>query len=99
MSKTCQYVTNEVKINVGTKQVNLDNSMYAHAIIQKTITLTKKSEKGRHEWEKVCHEANTLHKTQNPCENMFCFKCNFIPRNLRIHECYQYLLHLTKFIL
>jgi hypothetical protein len=95
MSKACQYVTNEVKVNLGMKQINLKD---AHAIIQKTITFTKKFGKGRHEHEKVCHEANTLHKTQKPCENMFCFECNFIPRNLIIHECYQHLLHLTKFI-
>jgi hypothetical protein len=77
------------------KQVNLKD---AHAIFRKTITLTKKSKKGRHEWEKVCHEVNMWHKTQNPCENKFCFECNFIPRNLKIHERYQHLLHLTKFI-
>lgn len=70
-----------------------------HMLLSKRQLLWLKSlERVKREHEKVCHEANMLHKTQNPCENMFCFKCNFIPRNLRIHECYQYLLHLTKFI-
>jgi hypothetical protein len=44
MSKACQYVTNEVKLYVGMKQINLKD---AHVILQKIITLTKKSIKGR----------------------------------------------------
>ncbi len=76
------YVTNEVKVNVGIEQVKMKD---AHVILQKTIILTKKSGKGKHECEKVCHEINMLHKTQNPCENMFWFEYNFIPKNLRIH--------------
>jgi hypothetical protein len=37
-------------------------------------------------------------KIQDPCENMFFFQGNFIPRNLKVCECYEHLLHLIKFI-
>jgi hypothetical protein len=36
------------------KEVNLKDAQLA---FQKTITWTKKSKKGKHEWEKVYHEA------------------------------------------
>jgi hypothetical protein len=29
----------------------------AQVVFKKTITWTKKFKKGKHEWEKVCHEA------------------------------------------
>jgi hypothetical protein len=70
MSKACQYVTNEVKVNVGMKQINLKD---AHAIFQKTITLTEKSGmNGRRFAMKLtrCTKLKTLVKT--------CFASNAI---------------------
>jgi hypothetical protein len=59
MSKACQYATNEVKVGVNMKKINLKD---VQVVLQKTITWTKKSKKDKHEWEKACHEANLLHK-------------------------------------
>jgi hypothetical protein len=36
-------------------------------------------------------------KIQDPCENMYFFQGNFIPRNLKVCECYQHMLYLVKF--
>jgi hypothetical protein len=48
MSKACQYAMNETKVSVSMKE--------AQAALQKIIIWTKKSSKGRLEWEKACHE-------------------------------------------
>jgi hypothetical protein len=40
---------------VSMKDVSLKD---AQVVLQKTITWTNKSKKGKHEWEKVCHEAS-----------------------------------------
>jgi len=56
----CQgNATNEVKVGANMKEVNLKD---VQVVFHKTITWTKKFEKGKHEWEKACHEANLLHK-------------------------------------
>jgi hypothetical protein len=41
------------------KEVSLEN---AQIVFQNIITWTKKSSKGKLEWEKACHEANMQHK-------------------------------------
>jgi len=54
MSKACQYATNNNKVSKGLVQVSVKD---VHATLHKTITLwTKKSGKGRQEWEKACIE-------------------------------------------
>jgi hypothetical protein len=51
--KECQYATNDIKIGVGMKEVNVTEDQSA---LQKTITWTKKSGKGTQEWESTCKE-------------------------------------------
>jgi hypothetical protein len=58
MSKACQYATNDDKIYVGLKNVNVNKT---HSKLQKTITCTKKSKKGRQEWERACFENGMWH--------------------------------------
>ncbi len=53
MSKAYQYATNDEKVIVGLKQVNVK---VAQRNLQKIITWTKISRKGRQEWEKACVE-------------------------------------------
>ncbi len=55
MSKTCQYATNEAKVGVGMKEVNLKD---AQATLHKTITRIKKYGKGKIEWQKACYETS-----------------------------------------
>jgi hypothetical protein len=50
ISKVCLHVTNEEKVCQGMK-VSLENPQ---STLQKTITWTKKSSKGRQEWEAPC---------------------------------------------
>ncbi len=53
MFKTCQYVTNDEKVIIGLKQVNVKATQ---GNLQKIIAWTKKSGKGKQEWEKACVE-------------------------------------------
>ncbi len=46
-------------MSVSMKEVSLEN---AQIVFQNIITWTKKSSKGKLEWEKACHEANMQHK-------------------------------------
>jgi hypothetical protein len=55
MSKVCQYATNEKKVSQCMKEVYLND---AQSIFQKLIIWTKKSSKGRQEWEVPCIETN-----------------------------------------
>jgi len=59
MSKACQYATNDDKIYVGLRNVNVKK---AQSELQKTITWTKKSGKGRQEWEWACFESGMRHR-------------------------------------
>ena len=51
MSKVCQYATNDEQMCKSMKEVSLKN---AQKSLQSCITWTKKSGKGRQEWEKAC---------------------------------------------
>ncbi len=53
MSKACQYVTNDEKVITSLKQVSVKA---AQGNLQKIITWTKKSRKGKQEWERACVE-------------------------------------------
>ncbi len=53
MSKACYYATNDENVTTNLKQVNVK---VAQGNLQKTITWTKKSKKGRQEWERECVE-------------------------------------------
>jgi len=53
MFKAYQYVTNDEKVITSLKQVNVKA---AQRNLQKIITWTKKSEKGKQEWERACVE-------------------------------------------
>jgi len=69
MSKVCQY---DNKVYKGLMQVDVKD---AQAILQKTITRTKKSSKGRQEWEKVCIECGLLfRKLKTLVKTRFLFK-------------------------
>jgi hypothetical protein len=54
ISKAYQYATTEDKVCIKMKEVSLKNAQTA---LQKTIIWTKKSTKGRHEWDDACAEA------------------------------------------
>jgi hypothetical protein len=54
MSKVCQYGTYSDTVCKSMKHVSVKN---AQSTLQKTITWTKKSGRGRQEWEKACIEA------------------------------------------
>ncbi len=49
MSKACQYATNDEKVTIGLKQINVKATQ---GNLQKIIMWTKKLGKGRQEWEK-----------------------------------------------
>jgi hypothetical protein len=53
MSKAWQYVINDDKVSKGLMQISVKD---AQVVLQKTITWTKKSMKGRQEWGKDCIE-------------------------------------------
>lgn len=55
MSNCCQYATNEDKICNQMHEISLED---AQAVLQKTITWTKKLNKGRQEWVKACLDAS-----------------------------------------
>jgi hypothetical protein len=50
-NKTCQYTTNETKLFFGMKEVSLKDAQ--RGALQKMITWTKKSKKGRQEWDEA----------------------------------------------
>jgi len=58
MFKVCQYVTNDDKISIGLKSVNVKD---ARAGLQKIITWTKKFRKGTQEWEWACYDNGMQH--------------------------------------
>ncbi len=53
MSKACQYATNDEKVYVGLRNVNVKE---VQSGLQKTITWTKKFGKWKQEWEWACFE-------------------------------------------
>ncbi len=59
MSKACQYATNDDKIFDGLRNVNVKEAQNG---LQKTITWTKKSEKGRQEWEQAYSKSGMRHR-------------------------------------
>jgi hypothetical protein len=59
MSKMCQYVINENVVCQGMKEVYLKK---AQSTFQKTITWTKKSSKGKQEWEATCRDVGYFHE-------------------------------------
>jgi hypothetical protein len=66
--KKCQYTTNDTKFSIGMKML-LKNEQF---FLQKTITLIKKSNKGRRVWYNI-HRGRTSHlETQDLCENLIC---------------------------
>jgi hypothetical protein len=61
MSKGCQYATNDDKVAIRLKHVNVKN---VQASLQKIITLTKKLGNMRHVLENACVENNYSTKTK-----------------------------------
>jgi hypothetical protein len=59
MFKACQYATNDSKVFVGLQHVTMKDAL---ASLQKTIIWTKKSGKGRQEWEWACVESGMQHQ-------------------------------------
>ncbi len=59
MSTTCQYATNDDKVSIGLRSVNVKD---AHVGLQKIITWTKKYGKGRQEWEQACCDNGMRHQ-------------------------------------
>ncbi len=88
MSKVCQY---DNKVYKGLMQVDVKD---AQAILQKTITRTKKSSKGRQEWEKVCIECGLLfRKLKTLVKTRFSFKVIMFEKTLEFKQaiitCYE----------
>ncbi len=61
MSKACQYATNDDKVAIGLKHVNVKNTQ---ASLQKKITFTKKLVNKRYVWENACVKNNYSTKTK-----------------------------------
>ena len=80
MNKAVQYATIEDKVCMKMNEVNLKD---AQAVLQKTITWTKKSTKRKHEWNVVCIEAGLpIRRLKTPVKTMFASKVVFFyPRN------------------
>jgi hypothetical protein len=72
MFKRYHFFTNDNKISKGLVQVNVKD---AHVALQNIITWTKKSRKGRHEWEKSCIECEMpLRKLKTLVKTIFSSK-------------------------
>jgi len=69
ISKTCHYATNDEKVIIGLKQVSVKATQKN---LQKIITLTKKSKKGRQEWKTACVEGGCGLENLRPNENNTC---------------------------
>jgi RPA family protein len=59
MSKACQYVTNDEKVFVWLRNISVKKTQSG---LQKTISWTKKSRKGRQEWEWACFKSGMQHQ-------------------------------------
>jgi hypothetical protein len=57
-SKVCQYAYNDATICIGFKEVNLKAKQ---STLQKTITWTKKFNKGQSEWMRACFDVGLCH--------------------------------------
>lgn len=75
MSKACQYATDDTKVCNGMEDISLKQ---VQAALQKTITWTKKSGKGRTEWMAACVDSNLRpRKLQTPVKTRYIFKNNY----------------------
>jgi hypothetical protein len=88
MSKACQY---DNKVFKGLMQVDVKD---AQVVLQKTITWTKKSSKGRQEWEKACIECGLLfRKLKTLVKIRFAFKVIMFEKTLEFKQaiitCYE----------
>ncbi len=89
MSKVVQYATNDAKVYLGFKKVNLKA---IQTLLQKKIIWTKKSGKGKQECKYVCIIVNTSKVVQKSFENMFCFENYFVSINSWIPKCITHML-------
>lgn len=81
MSKAAQYATTEDKVCMKMKEVSLKD---AQAALQKTITWTKKSTKGKHEWDAACIEAGLpIRRLKTPVKTRFASKVVLFQETLR----------------
>jgi hypothetical protein len=81
ISKACQYATTEDKVCIKMKEVSLKDAQTA---LQKTITWTKKSTKGRHEWDAACVEASLpTRRLKTLVKTRFASKVVFFQETLR----------------
>ncbi len=71
-SKTCQYGYNDTNVCVGFWEVSLKATQFA---LQKTITWTKKFNKGHNEQQRACLHVGLSHwKLKKPMKNRFTSK-------------------------
>jgi hypothetical protein len=81
MSKAAQYATTEDKVCMKMKEVSLKDTQ---AALQKTITWTKKSTKGKHEWDAACIEAGLpIRRLKTPVKTRFASKVVLFQETLR----------------
>ncbi|KAJ7538060.1 hypothetical protein O6H91_11G033100 [Diphasiastrum complanatum] len=84
MSKCCQYATNDAKVCAGMKSISLKE---AQTSLQKTITWTKKSGKGRQEWTKACIDSGLRpRKLKTPVKTRFASKVILFQETLEFRE-------------
>ncbi len=74
--------TNEIKVGVDMKEVSLKD---AQITFKKTIAQIKKSNKGRIEWHKPCHEVGMQHKKLQTS-----MKMHFISKVIMFQETLEY---------
>jgi hypothetical protein len=91
MSKVCQYGTDSDTVCKSMKHVSMKN---AQSTLQKTITWTQKSGKGRQEWEKACIEVGLpSRRLRIPVKTRFASKVvlfqETLEYSLAIIICYQ----------
>jgi len=59
MSRDCQYATNDENVFVRLRNVSVKK---VQSGLQKTISWTKRFEKGGHEWERACFKSGMRHQ-------------------------------------
>jgi hypothetical protein len=80
MFKMCQYETNDNKVLMGLTLVNVKDVQIG---LQKIITRTKKSRKGRQKWEKACIESWKWHQK---LKTMFASKVIMFEKTLEFKQ-------------
>jgi len=89
-SNVAQYAIDNNKVFASFSEVSFKK---VQSSLQKTITWTKKSKKGEHDWKKKLYCCRTTcQDVENSNEDMICFSNDPIPKNIKVLKCYLNLL-------